>query len=101
MRDLGPSESTVFLSELEKFIDIRAWDEISHGLYAYIEGHLEAFPKLGESDIRIAQTSQFIRHGLTIPPLEIWFRIDESNQKLELLGVTLEDDSTLDDDVVW
>lgn len=98
---LSPSETQKFLSELQNYVDIRVWDDISPAFYEFIEVFLDAFPEIGDSGIRLAQTSSYYKDQQEIPPLEIWFRIDETTGKLQLLGVTLENDTTLDDEFVW
>lgn len=98
---LSPSETQEFLDELQQLVDIRVWDDLAPAFYEFIEVFLDAFPELGKSGVRLAQTSAYYKNGQEIPPLEIWFRVDEESGKLRLLGVTLENDTTLDDDIVW
>ena len=98
--ELSPSETQEFLAELQQHVDIRVWDDLAPAFYLFVEVFLDAFPEIGDSGVRLAQTSRYYRDQ-EIPPLEIWFRVNKDTNKLELLGVTLEDDKTLDDEFVW
>ena len=61
---------------------------------------MEAFPRLDDSLLRIAQTDAFFRDNQNIPCLQIWFRISRDNSTLILWGVTKEDEDW-DDDIFF
>ena len=82
------SETPEFLEELQQHISLPVWDELSEGFYSYIEDNLDVFPKLADSQLRVAQTETFFRDEDNIPNLEIWFRMSADDEKLILLGVT-------------
>jgi len=92
MTKRGRSEDPDFLKELQQFVPIRVWDELCEGFYEYLDNNIDAFPRLDNSQLRVAQTATFFRDSKQIPHLEIWFRVSEDDSTLILWGVTKKDD---------
>lgn len=88
----GIEETPEFLAELQELnIELKTWDELAIGLYWHIDNNIDVFPKIDGTELRVAQTNDFVRNSNLIPALEIWFRISDDDSTIIVLGVTASD----------
>lgn len=90
-------ETEAFMADIAALADIKVWDDLAIGLYWHIDNDPDAFPLVDDpSTLRVAQTKDFMRDGVSIPALQIWFRISDDNSKIIILGAT-----PAEDDIFW